>query len=474
MLTQEIQTVTKETQKIVLKTICESPVIGIEELVLLLNSRDKKVSQEEVVQVLHSISPNKNWHRASAEDIQKEVLDYLWTLENQILFLLPTKQKETTVAEFNQIRLQNKQSKVSKDLIRHLQGLLSVEAKNLSKFRKFVKDLSVQNDVDSNFQSMWLLRIVLAELNLNSVNSKEELISTLINNFKEKSPVLSEKTGRTMQRITERFIEKYFPKNSSVELLKELISKYQSIYLNYESGAESEIASQTKFQDQNKLTQEIIEHLKEAQEIIDTSHEGGFLSKLISGKVKNKEGVIKKIDDAIALINQLNELHNKANKSVGEKILLVQKFQSDYENIVFVKSQMENDLYNLKESLKTFEEKHTLSQKELQDKTDSLEKAHEKIAMLQQKADQIPDLEGKTHSFREELATAKDLAIRLYSRLNKIKADLSRQSPEKQKNTKTNSEQKNGTVNNFTIHKIQQNQETGETVINTEISSSLN
>ena len=474
MATQEIQAVTKETQKNVLKTICELPVIGIEELVLLLNSKGKKVSQEEVIQVLHSISPNKNWHRASSEDMQREILDYLWILESQILFLFPTKQKETTVAEFNQIRLQNKQSKVSKDLIRHLQILLSVEAKNLSKFRKFVKDLSIQSDVDPNIQAMWLLRMLLAESNLNLVTSNEELISALINNLKEKSSVISEKVGKTIQRITERFVEKYFPKNVSSDFLKELILRYQSIWKSCESGTEHEVVLRGEFQDQNKLIQEMVGSLKEAKEIINSSHEGGFLSKLLSGKVKGKEGVIKKIDDAIDLIGQLNEIHNKANKSINEKILLVQKLQSDYENIVLVKSQLENDLYNLKENLKALEEKHSVSERELHDKAESLEKTHEKIVVLQQKVDQIPEMEGKVSTFREELNTAKDLAVRLYSRLHKIKTDLSQQSHEKHKNYKPNGEQKNGIINNVTIHKIQQNQETGETTVNTEISSTLN
>ena len=471
MSTQEIQIVTKETQKIILKAIFEFPVIGIEELVLLLNSRGKNTSQEEIIQVLHSIAPSKNWHRTSKEDMQKEVLDYLWTLENQILFLLPAKQKETTIAEFNQIRLQNKQSKVSKDLIRHLQALLSVEAKNLSKFRKLVKDLSIQNDTDPNVQAMWLLRVLLSELNFNSVTSNEELVSALITGLKEKSSVISEKVGKTIQRIAERFVEKYFPKNSSIELLKELISKYKTTYHSYESGIEYEIVSHSEFQDQNKLTQEIVKYLREAQDIINISHEGGFLGKLFAGMVKNKEGVIKKIDDAVILVNQLNELHNKASKSTDEKVLLVQKLQSDYENIILVKSQLENDLYNLKEGFKTLEEKNSLSQKELHDKTESLEKAHEKIAALQQKIDQIPEMEGKITALREESHTAKDIAVRLYSRLNKIKSDLFKQFPEKHKNHKPNSEQKNGTINNVTIHKIQQNQETGEMVMTTETST---
>ncbi len=468
MPTQEIQTVTKETQKTVLKTICEYPVIGIEELVLLLNSRGKKVSQEEVVQIFHSISPNKNWHRASQEDIKKETLNYLWTLENQILFLFPVKQKETTVAEFNQIRLQNKQSKASKDLIRYLQTLLSVEAKNLSKFRKFTKDLSLHNDIDPNIQATWMLRIVLAELRSDSIDSNEMLVSTLVKGLKEKSSVLSEQVNKTIQRITERFVEKYFPKNVSISLLRELISDYQSAYHKYEAGTEGEIIPKGEFQDHNKLVQEIVEHLKEAQEIINESHEGGFLGKLFAGKVKNKEGVIKKIEDAISLISHLSELNNNTNKANNEKILLVQKLQSDYENVLIVKSQLENDLYNLNENLKSLEEKSSVTDRELQDKTESLEKAYEKIAMLQQKVDKIPEMEGKVNSFREELAVAKDLAIRLYSRLNKIKADLFKQTPPK---IKTTNEQKNGTVNNVTIHKIQQNQDSGETTLTTEIST---
>src|SRR3989338_6379030 len=162
MATQEIQTVTKETQKIVLKAICEFPTLTIEELSLLLKSRMSKISQDEIIQVIHGIAPNKNWHRANQDDVQKELLNYIWTLENQILFLLPTKQKETTIAEFNQLRLQNKQPKVPKDIIRHLQAVLIVDGKNLARFRKFQKDLSIQNELDINVQAGWLIRILLA------------------------------------------------------------------------------------------------------------------------------------------------------------------------------------------------------------------------------------------------------------------------------------------------------------------------
>ncbi len=471
MLTQEIQMVTKDTQKMILKALCETPVVGVEELVLLLNSRGKTVSQEEVVQVLHSISPNKNWHRASQDDIKKEILNYLWTLENQILFLFPVKQKETTVAEFNQIRLQNKQSKASKDLIRHIQTLLSVESKNLSKFRKFVKDLALQNDIDPNIQAAWMLRIVLAELRMDLIDADVSLASLLVKNLSEKSSVLYERVSKTIQRISERFVEKYFPKNISTALLKELVASYQSNYRMYEAGIEKEMAAKSESQDYNKLIKQITEYLNEAQEIVNNSHEGGFVSKLFSGKVKNKEGVIEKINEAISLVNQLGELYGKSNKTVSENVLLVQKLQSDYENILLVKSQLENDLYNLKENLKEFEEKSSISQTELHEKTEALEKAYEKIAMLQQKVDRIPELEGKVDTFREELTVAKDIAVRLYSRLNKIKTDLFRQMPPK---NKVNSEQKNGTVNNITIHKIQQNQEACETKANSEPSSSLN
>ena len=153
MPTQEIQTVTKDTQKIVLKTICENPTCTLEELNLMLKSSIKKITQDEILQIIHSISPNKNWHRANQEDIQKEILEYVWVLETQVLFLFPTKQKETTIAEFNQIRLQNKQSKAPKDLIRHIQTILSVDGKNLAKFRRFQKELSIQSDIDINIQA---------------------------------------------------------------------------------------------------------------------------------------------------------------------------------------------------------------------------------------------------------------------------------------------------------------------------------
>ncbi len=467
MPTQEIQTVTKETQKIVLKIICEFPTSTVEELMHLLQEREKKISQEEILQVLHSIAPNKNWHRASEEDILKEVLDYIWTLEAQTLFLLPTKQKETTIAEFNQARLQNKQSKVPKDLIRHLQSLLMLEGKNLAKFRKFEKELVVQNELDINIQAMWLPRIILSNIPVNEISEVQELSSLLANQFREKFPAITEKVSKTVQRICERFAEKYFPKNVSSQKLKELISEYQRIYHTYKKGVETEISGQSDFKDQNKIIQGIIEELQEAKEIINESHEGGFLSKLFTGKVKNKEGVTKKIDNVIESLNQINDLNNKTTKIGNEKILLIQKLQSDYENMVFVKSQLENDLYNLNEKLNGVEEKNSNMEKDLHDKSDSLEKAHEKIAVLQQKSDSIPELEAKTSLFKEDLNTSKELALRLYQRLNRIKADLFRNF-EKPKNIKTNGEQKlaNG---NQSIHKIQQNPETGEITLTTEV-----
>lgn len=473
MPTQEIQAVTKETQKIVLKTISEQPTLTVEELSLLLKSRVNKITQEEILQVIHSISPNKNWHRATPEDTQKEILDFIWTLETQILFLLPTKQKETTVAEFNQIRLQNKQSKVPKDLIRHIQAVLTVEGKNLGKFRKFQKDLSIQNDLDINIQAMWLCRIILANLNMDLAVTIQGLSSILVSEFKEKFPAVSEKVGKTMQRLCERFVEKYFPKNISETRFKELLSSYQTIFNTYKKSADGEMSSQADLKDQNKLIENIIEQLKEVQEIVNESHEGGVLSKLFSGKVKNKEGVIQKIDEVINSINEINNLNGKANKQISEKAFLVQKLQSDYENIVFVKNQLEHDLLNLNEKSKTTEERNANMEKELQDKTETIEKLHEKIASLQQKVEAIPGFESKANSLREELGTAKSIAISLYLRVNKIKDDLLKQNPDKSRSNKLNGEGEaaksrlqNGTQ---TIHKIQQDQETGQTMMTTEV-----
>ena len=471
MTTQEIQTVTKETQKIILKIICEFPTSGIEELMHLLQERGKKISQEEVLQVIHSIAPNKNWHRATNEDVQKELLEYIWTLESQILFMLPTKQKETTIAEFNQARLQNKQSKVPKDLIRHLQTLLMAEAKNLAKFRKFEKDLTLQNDLDINVQAMWLPRIILAGIPLNLVSEIQGLPTLLVSQFKEKFPLVAEKVNKTLQRICERFVEKYFSKNISSHKLKELISDYQRIYHTYKKGIETDASSQNDFKDQNKITQNMIEALQEAKEIISESHEGGFLSKLFTGRVKNKEGVIKKINQVIDSINQISELSNKTSRVSSEKVLLIQKLQTDYENIVLVKNQLENDLYNLNEKLTDLQGKNENLERDIHDKSESLEKAHEKIALLQQKVDVIPEHEAKTNLLREELNTAKELSVRLYQRLNRIKADLFK-NYEKPKSNKTNGEQKqnNGSQS---IHKIQQNPETGEVTMTTEVNSGI-
>ena len=476
MTTQEVQTITKEIQKIVLKTIAESPTSTSEELTILLKTRGVKVSQDEVLQVIHSISPNKNWHRATQEEVQKEILDYVWTLEAQILFLLPAKQKETTIAEFNQIRLQNKQSKAPKDLIRHIQTLLAVENKNLGKFRKYEKDLLIQNDVDGNTLTAWSLRLLLGSINVDSITNVYELSNLLIEELKEKFPMVHEKAGKTTQRIFERFVEKYFPKNILESKLKESIINYQSIYNTYKQGAETELSSQNESHSHNKTIQNIVEQLKEVQEIVLESHEGGTLSKLFTIKIKNKEGVIKKIDEVINSLNEITDLNYKTNKISNEKLLLVQKLQSDYENIVLLKSQLENDLYNLKEKFTALEEKNANIEKELQNKTESLEKAHEKIASLQQKINGIPELDARANMLREELNIAKDIALRLYLRVNKIKVDLLKQPIEKPKNNekpkvqKTNGEQKpNG---NSTIHKFQQDPETGQTIITTEVNSS--
>ena len=468
MPVQELTVITKETQKIVLKAICETPTLGIEELTLSLKNIGKKLSQEEVTQVLHSISPNKNWHRATEEEVQKETLEYLWTLESQIMFLLPTKQKETTIAEFNQIRLQNKQVKAPKDVVRHIQTLLMVENKNLGKFRKFEKELTLLNDLDPTIQSSWAVRIILSNLNLDLVQSQQQLPTLLVSQFKEKFPVLSEKTGKTIQRICERFVEKYFPRNIIDSKLKELVSTCQSIYNTCKKGVDVESYSKSEFHDQNKLVQNIVEKLKDVQEIIDKSHEGGFLSKLFTGKVKNREGIISKIDEVINSLNQATDLNVQANKTINEKVLLVQKLQSDYENLVLVKGQLENDLYGLNDKIKILEEKNTNLEKDLQDKAQSLEKAHEKIASLQQRVESIPEHESKQSQLREDLTTAKSIAVSLYQRVNKIKADLlSGKTSDKQKNHKSNNEHK-VTNGNQTVHKIEHDQETGQSILTTE------
>lgn len=435
----EVTPITKETQKIILKVMCEHPTLGAEELSAFFKTSEKKISQEEVLQVLHSISPNKNWHRATKEEIQKEILEFLWIFEAQVLFLLPTKQKETTIAEFNQIRLQNKQSKIQKDIIRHLQSLLQIENKNLAKFRKFEKELSYQNDIDANTQAMWAVRIVLAGLNLTTVNEVQDFPAILINQFKEQFPILQEKVGKTISRICERFIDKYFPKNISVVQLKELISIYQNIFRTHKGGISPELTSQTETFDQNKTIQKAVEELNSLQDVVSKSEEkNSFFSRFFSSPLRGKEGIITKIDAVIGLLNQINDLNSKTNKTTNEKVLLLQKLQSDYENIVLVKNQLENDLYNLNEKYREAQEKITDSEKELQHKTDSLEKAHEKIAYLQQKVNEIPELESKTNILREELSTAKDISLRLYQRINRIKADLHKLNNDKPKTHKIN------------------------------------
>ncbi len=428
MLTQDIQTISKDTQKLILKTICEFPTYSIEESAQLLQKRGKKVLTEEITQVIHSTSPNKNWHRTTQEDVQKEVLEYVWSLENQILFLLPTKQKETTIAEFNQMRLQNKQSKVSKDLVRHIQSLLMVDVKNLSRFRKLQKDLALQSDIDPNTQATWLVRLILADISLSLIDSVQELPTVLANEFKEQHPVLAEKVGKTLNRICDRFVEKYFLKNISTDQLKELVSNYQSIVTAYKKGVVAKSDSLVELSGYGKTIQNIIEELNEVKKIVNESHEGGFLSKLFAGKVKNREGVLQKVDAITNLVRRLEDINEKTNKINNEKVLLIQKLQSDYENILLVKNQLENDLFTITETAKEIEEKRANLDKEVHDARESLEKAHEKIAVLQQKIDSIPELESKAELLGGELITAKDLSIKLYQRLTKLKADLIKQS----------------------------------------------
>lgn len=448
MPTQEIQTITKETQKNILKSICESPTLTIDELTSQLKGTLKKISQDEIVQVIHGLSPNKNWHRASEEEIQKEILNYIWTIESEILFLFPAKQKETSVSDFNQLRLQNKQPKVPKDTIRNLQSILMVDGKNLAKFRKFHKELSIQADLDINIQAMWLARIVLANLSLDTNSEVQHLSQMLSKEISEKFPTIAEKTGKTLQRICERFIDKYFPKKISGMKLKELVNLYQTSFNTYKQASESESSNQAELKDQNKIIESITEQLKEVEEIINESHEGGFISKLFSGKVKNKEGIIKKIEDVIAGLNEITELSNKANKSITDKSFLVQKIQSDYDNVIFIKNQLEHDLLNLNEKTQEAEEKNLNLEKELKDKSESLDKLQGKIVSLQQKVDEIPEMEEKLNVLREDLTTAKTISISLYSRIQKMKDELSKQKSENE-NSKPRLQNGNGTTHKF-------------------------
>lgn len=433
MVQQELQLVTKETQKVVLKALCENPTLSIEDLSLSLKGHGKSVTPEEINQVLLSIAPNKNWSRTTAEETRKEILNYLWILEAQILFLFPTKQKETTLAEFNQLRLRNKQTKVSKDLIRHLQTILLVDGKNLAKFRKFEKDLNILDDVDSATQGTWAMRIVLAVLELDQVSTVQQLSSLTQEKFREAFPLLAEKVGKTLQRISEKLIERYFPKDISGSELKELVAKYQSIFKTYKQGTEVEVGIQKEYQDQNKVIDSIIEELSEVKSLVTESHEGGFVSKLISGKVKNKEGVIGRVERAIEMLKELAHLSNVVNQASLDKALLVQKLQTDYESILITKNQLENDLFNIKEDLKSLQEKKVSLDNELKDTRESLERAHEKIATLQQIVDTIPEHQTKENMLREELNTAKDLSLRLYRRLGKLKSDIQRLNLEKER-----------------------------------------
>lgn len=457
---QEIQTVTKDIQKIVLKAICDFPTLNVEELTTFLKNKVNKITQDEVQQVIHSISPNKNWHRASQEEVQNEIITYTWTLENQILFLFPAKQKETNVAEFNQFRLQNKQSKVPKDLIRHIQSSLSVENKNLNRFRRFQKELTLQNDFDINIQAMWLLRIILASLNISKINNIHALSNELITEMKNKFPGITEKISKTSLRICERLTEKYFSKNVSETRLKELISQYQSTYNSIRKASEGELELKSENKDQNKLIECTIDDLREIQEIVSKSGEGGIISKLFAGKIKNQDVVIKKIDEVINSLNQLNDLNNKTNKATNEKALLVQKLQSDYENILFIKNQLERDLFSLNEKISITDEKNNSLDKELKEKSEQLEKLYEKAVSLQKRVDEIPELESTTSTIKEELITAKNLSLNLYARLIRLKSDLLKLNSDKPKQTKPTSEQKpNNNNGSQGIHKLQQNSE---------------
>jgi hypothetical protein len=456
LATQELQTLNKETQRTILKSICDNPTLSVDDHVLSLKNKLDKISRDEIIQVVHSIAPNKNWHRASEEEVQAEILEYVWTLENQILFLIPPKQKETTVAEFNQIRLQNKQSKVHKDIIRHILNSLGIESKNLAKFRTLQKEFSIQNDIKDDIQAAWLCRILFANLKPENISSINDLNYKLTEEFSDKFPSFGEKVTKSLQRICERFAEKYFPKKISDTKLKALIAKYQSIYNTWKKTSESEISVQKDEKDHNELIEKVIKHLEETQDVVNESHEGGFLGKLFSGKIKNKEGVIKKIDTVIEDLKNLCELNSKTNKTIVDKSLLVQKTQSDYENVLFVKNQLEHDLYTSNEKFKTLEEKVNQYEKELENKKTEFEKAQERISALEHKVEQIPELEARANMLREELASAKNISLSLYNRVAKIKNDLLRQSAEgKLKNNNKNYDLKS---NNGSAHNSENNQ----------------
>ncbi len=425
--TQDQQTINKDNQKFVLKILCEIPSTKIEDLLPLLQSRGKKITKEELDQVIFSIAPTKNWQKASEEETQQEILNYVWTLENQILFLFPTKQKETSVADFNQIRLQNKQVKAPKDIIRQVQTLLHLEGKNLSRFRKFQKDLSLQTEVDVTIIAMWAARLALASIKQDQITNKNDLSNLLVKSLKENYTAASEKVGRTLQRICEKLVEKYFPTNISEEKLKELISLYQSTFNAAKSHSDIDTSIPEETCDQAKLIETIIEKLKLVQEDINQSTEGGFLSKLFAGKIKNKEEIIGKINESIESLNEVSDQSFKITKSINEKSLILQKLQSDYEALLLTKSHLENDLNSLSDKYTNLENKNSSLNSELTNSTEALEKAHEKIAALQQKSEELSLLPQKNNSLSDELKDAKTIALSLYSRINKLKSEILKQ-----------------------------------------------
>lgn len=430
MKPQEI-VLTKEIQKTVLKALFEQPTFSIEELTLSLKEKEKNISQDEVFQSIQSLYPEKNWYSMTADERRKQILTFLFTLESQILFVLPAKQKENTVSDFNQFRLKNKQTKASKDIIRHLQSILMVDGKNLSKFRKFEKENELQNDIDANTQMLWAIRITFLNLNLEKLMSTQGLSQLLISEAEVKFPEISKKVGKTVQRITERFVERYFMRDLSLEDLKETISLFQEINKNYCNGVEVELVIKDESTNQTKLIHGLTQKIEDLKNIVNKSHEGGFLGKLFSGTLKNKEGILKGLEEILSGLNNLEDSGNSTNKVNEEKALIVQKLQSDYESVLLSKNQLEFDLKKALAENKTIEEKYKSVEKELQDITDSLEKSHEKLASQQRKVEQVPELENKSNILREELNFAKDISVRLYKRVNKLKAELLKVANEK-------------------------------------------
>lgn len=446
---QETPLVTREIQKIVLKAMCDTPTMSIEELTLSIKNKGKEVTVEEVTHVIRGISPTEKWHKASSFETLSVKLDYIWTLESQILFLLSTKQKENSLVELNQVRLKSGQPKVSKDLVRHLQSVLMVEGKSLSKFRKFEKEHSLTEDVDVNAKALWSIRLILSQIDLNSLSEVQKLPVLLADSFAERFPSLAGEVGKTLQRICERFVDRYFDRSLTSSELKSLVQKFQSAYDSYKKGSETTLSENKETVNQVKLINNSIEKLEEIKRIVAESHEGGFLSKLFSGSVKNREGVEKASDEVIEILQELVEANNSSASTTSENALLFQKLQADYDNVLLAKGQLEAELLEYKEKSESLELKNKELMNECQDATTSLEKAHEKIADLQQNVDKLSTSEENSSKLKEEFKLSKNMTVKLYKRINRLKQDLENQARDLPKKDVDSSSIKSETVHKF-------------------------